>query len=328
MKRHVIFSIVVLVILALALSACGSIKIGKKATPTSAKTAATATVVTSSAGAATKAPAGATAAATATKAPAGATATATTKGTSGAATVVPTTASTKPAATGTVAPKGATAAPVTAVATKPVAAGSSTAVPTKAAAEPTIASATGADSPSILEKAQRALLSSTSLRIKTTMTSSQGKVSTSVVDYVAPGALHTIADGTELIVIKGAGAWQKDPNGKWIALPKTFDVSATAFAFLDPKQVDSLMKTVDAGKFKAAGTENIDGNPMKIYTYVTTTTSGDVVTTTTTKIWIGGMDGLPYKSESESQSSAAAGEKSKTLIIYEYDPSIRIQSPI
>jgi hypothetical protein len=67
---------------------------------------------------------------------------------------------------------------------------------------------------------------------------------------------------------------------------------------------------------------------MKVYTYLTTSTYGDVVATGSTRVWIGAIDGLLYRSETETQSSALSGEKSKTVIVYEYDPNIRIQAPL
>jgi hypothetical protein len=50
--------------------------------------------------------------------------------------------------------------------------------------------------------------------------------------------------------------------------------------------------------------------------------------TGTTRIWIGAIDGLPYKLESEQDSVITKGEKTKTVITVEYDSSIKIEAPI
>ena len=47
-------------------------------------------------------------------------------------------------------------------------------------------------------------------------------------------------------------------------------------------------------KFRALGTESLDGRPMRVYQYETVTKVADVTTTGTGKAWIGANDGLPY----------------------------------
>jgi hypothetical protein len=182
----------------------------------------------------------------------------------------------------------------------------------------------------VIMNAQRAQLTAKTFRSRTTTTLANGKTSAQVVEYVAPDRVHlTLATGDEIIVIKGVGTFRKVTGGQWTKSP--VDMSATAFAFLDPKNLDDLQKMVVLSQVKFVGPELLDNKPMFVYQYATLVKGlapGNTDLAGTSRIWIGATDGLPYKLESEQDSAITKGEKTKTVITLEYDSSIKIEAPI
>ncbi len=121
----------------------------------------------------------------------------------------------------------------------------------------------------------------------------------------------------------------KDPaSGKWTAVPGMESLYSSVFDAIDPNHIDELIKEISIDNFKSLGTDSLNGKPMRVYQYTTTTTQAGITSTGTTKIWIGVSDGLPYKSEADGEVVGQAGSKSHTVTTYEYDPSITIEPPV
>jgi hypothetical protein len=198
----------------------------------------------------------------------------------------------------------------------------STPAPTVAPAEPAPA---GGDALNLLMSAMQAQLAAKSWRAVTT-SEDGGTVTTSTVEFVAPSSMHMIMGaGQETIILK-EGSYQKDKTGTWQKSP--VDMSSILTTILDPKNVQNLLKDVTIDKLKFVGPDLIGGKPAWVYQYATQIKVGDQTINSTAKVWIGVLDKLPYRSESESDSIVNKGGKSKTTIIYEYDPNIKIEAPI
>jgi len=136
-------------------------------------------------------------------------------------------------------------------------------------------------------------------------------------EFIPPDRVHLITDRQELIAILNKGTFIKPKNGSWQQSP--VDMSETLLSFRDPKVIDQLAKDYIKSDCKQVGSETLNGQETTIWQYKTSGLSA------TTRIWINASDELPYKQEIEGD---AAGHKSKTTQLIEYDPGIRIEPPI
>lgn len=76
------------------------------------------------------------------------------------------------------------------------------------------------------------------------------------------------------------------------------------------------------------GLDLIDGKPMWVYQYSTAVDLTGTKVATTTKVWLGVLDRLLYKQESESDSPQQPGAKTRRISTWEYDPNLKIEAPI
>lgn len=246
-----------------------------------------------------------------------------------AAPKAPATATTAPKAQPIAAPAAPTSAPTAAASTATAAPAPSA---TKPAAAPTAtqaaAQAPAGNTPDVIANAQRAVLKLKSYRVRIAVVNDKGVTTNMVTEYVLPDRVHMTIGGSETIVIKNGGFWQKAAGGQWQALPAAQAASDAVFAALDPNQIDAMMQDIVIDKFKSLGVEMLDGKPMRTYEYITSTAVGSETIEGTNKIWIGVADGLPYKSEGTSTAPAALGGKSQTSSMYEYDNNIKIEAPM
>lgn len=171
----------------------------------------------------------------------------------------------------------------------------------------------------------QAQLAAKSWRLVMTLDDGNGKVSVTTTEFVAPSSMHMIRASQELIILK-EGSYVKDQGGAWRKPP--VDMSSMMTTILDPKNVQDLLKDVTVDNLKFVGPDLIGGKPAWVYQFASQVKLGDQTINSTTKIWIGALDKLPYKSESEGDSVVNKGGKTKTTIIYEYDPNIKIEAPI
>lgn len=257
---------------------------------------------------------------------------------------------TPPPATGlpaTVAPAPAT------VPTQPTSASAPTAVPeqpTTAPAQPTTASApttaptdsTGAPSGGggdlkppegkavdIVKKASLSAFDANTLRNQTLIVSAGGKTSTLVLEYIKPDRVHIVQSGpdgsAERIAIRGNGMWSKAQDGKWQA--QGADSAALFFSFLDPKTLAESLNVIQDESVQFVGVEVLDNIPTFVYTYKIVATFGTQKTTGDGKIWIGAVDGRPYKVQSISPSLVTPGQTDSTTALYDYDIPLTIEPP-
>jgi hypothetical protein len=221
----------------------------------------------------------------------------------------------------TEAPK-ATEAPAPTATSKPA----PTLAPTQAKpTEPPAAQApTGQEGINLLLGAMRAQLAQKAFRM--TVTSEDGgKSTTMTIEYVAPDSLHSKTEATEFIVVEGA-TYIKGSDGKWQKSP--MDMSGMISQVLSPEIVDEMAKNITVEKLKFVGPDLIDGKPMWVYRYETTMDLAGTKIDSTAKVWLGALDKLPYRQESESDSIVNKGGKTKSTIVYAYDSGIKIEAPI
>jgi len=169
-------------------------------------------------------------------------------------------------------------------------------------------------------KAIHALYGVKSYRVRMTTTLSDGNTQSILVEFVAPDRFHIIIDGDEMIVV-GASTHMKRPNGSWAKVP--VDVGPMIAAFRDPNMEEELRKSTEV---KLIGPETLDGMPMLVYQYTTTTKDKGMDLKGVTKLWVSVVDSLPRKSETEVE---LKGVKSITTGVYDdYNADIRIEPPL
>ena len=230
-------------------------------------------------------------------------------------------ASVAPAAAPTTAPA---ATPVPAATKAPVAA---TAIPPTAVPAPTSAPA-AAPAPSGSAKeaiiaAMQATLKAGPYRTKSTIVSDSGTINMTG-ELIPPDKLHTTMKATNFEmenVIIGDQGWIKQ-NGKWAVSPMSSKtVLQSAFLALTAEQLDLTIS--DA---KAVGTEAVNGEQARVYTFTSTTDlgeSGKIISAV--KLWVNARSGLPVKQEITGE---AGGIKSNTVQTIEYDPTISVVPPM
>jgi hypothetical protein len=146
------------------------------------------------------------------------------------------------------------------------------------------------------------------------------EVLTSQVNYefVTPDRYRIINGPTEMIVIgqdaflKTLGSWQRVATG----------LQSQMKAVRDPQMVEQLRQASEA---KFIQPDMLDSKPMLVYEYTSNNLMG-VEGKITVKTWVGMFDGLPYKSEFESETGS---RKAKGVLTwYDYNADIRIEPPL
>ena len=177
----------------------------------------------------------------------------------------------------------------------------------------------------LMKKALLSVFASKSVRAKTVLTSADGSVRTLLLEYIKPDHMRIISpDGAEQIAIKGQGIWRK-VDGTWHSEdPQLADM---LFKIIATSTVEETLKTIQIESVKFVGADLLDGKPMFVYTYRAQTDMGDVKINSDGKIWIGALDGRPYKGESTNDSFTTPGKLDHTTVTYEYDLALDIQAP-
>jgi hypothetical protein len=179
----------------------------------------------------------------------------------------------------------------------------------------------------VMTKATRAQLDAKSYRANIKNTSSNGSTNTLLVEYAAPDRYHMVThsqaggrDTSLEYVIVGKDTFMKMNNGAWRRFP--VDMSKMIGAFRDPKFIEELAKTADV---KFVGPDTVDGAPSLVYEYTMNNAMGMNIKSHA-KTWVAVSDGLPRKSESESEFS---GVKTKTeMTMSDYNSDIKIEPPM
>lgn len=151
-----------------------------------------------------------------------------------------------------------------------------------------------------------------------------------LVEFVAPDRYHMVMEATgsnsrmtgiEMIRV-GTKIYMKSAERPWQEAPT--DVSRFLSGFRDPKILDELRKSID---IKFIGPDTLDGIPMLVYHY---TFVGDKPAEASgssgTKVWVAATDGLPRKTESESE--VGGRTRKLTSNFYDYNTDIKIEPPL
>lgn len=177
----------------------------------------------------------------------------------------------------------------------------------------------------VVKKALLNVFTANTVRAKTVLMSASGESQTLLMEYVKPDRMRIVQpDGTEQIAIKGKGIWKK-VDDKWEG--EGAEMANMLFGFIEASAVEESLKSIQIDSVQFVGPDLLDGKPMFVYTYKTQVDLGGTKNNGTGKIWIGALDGRPYKGDSESDSVASPGKTDRTQVTYEYDLNLNIQAP-
>lgn len=175
-------------------------------------------------------------------------------------------------------------------------------------------------------KAVHAQLDAKSYRGHIETTASNGTTSKLLVEYAAPDRYHLSTESQtngrqfniEYIIV-GKDTYMKTNNGAWARFP--VDMSSMLTSIRNPRMMDELTKGADV---RLVGADTLDGVPTLVYEYTMNNAAGMNIKSTA-KTWVAIADGLPRKTESESDFN---GVKTKSVAtITDYNSDIKIELP-
>ena len=182
-----------------------------------------------------------------------------------------------------------------------------------------------------LVKAMQAMLDAKSYRARVESTSSSGTTSKTTIEFVAPDHFHLTREANtpghpavkqETIVV-GDDTWMKMGDAPWQKFP--LNLGDTIKQFRNPEVINEIAKSVDV---KVVGTEVLEGTQTTIYQYTLSNPDHQDLSTSA-RTWVGAGDGLPRKTESESDFNLSGRQIHTKSIIsyYDYGADINIEKP-
>ena len=126
-------------------------------------------------------------------------------------------------------------------------------------------------------------------RIEVSTVLGDGKAQNNVIEFIPPDRKHVTGDGAEYIVIGEKVYAKTGGNAKWE------ETQIPASSFLGDKVISAktLGETID--ELNPVRRAQLDGKSVIVYSYSSTTTTGDIELHNQTELWVGETDGLPYK---------------------------------
>lgn len=167
-------------------------------------------------------------------------------------------------------------------------------------------------------------------RMENTTVFRDGRTEISIIEFVPPDRKHIVSPDAEYVVI-GEIVYAKT-SGKWE------ETSIPASTFMgDEMTAQKIGETISNVRF--IRDDSLDGKAVRVYGYDTTTKAGDIELHSQVELWVGEMDGLPYKMiidgdvygisvDSATGESKVTVARAKTTILIDFDPAMNIEAPI
>jgi hypothetical protein len=165
-------------------------------------------------------------------------------------------------------------------------------------------------------------LASTSFRLReSTKMSGPGGTSatTRIAEFAPPDRRHAFMEGYETISV-GEDHYEK-VNGTWSRMSQGGKRDLTKRDGANP-----FAKAIEEGTMAVTdlGTDQLDGKPAHVYQIAGAVKFGETSIKGQYKVWLSATDGLPLKTEGKTEPPYII----ETVLIYEYDPNIRIEAPL
>ena len=190
----------------------------------------------------------------------------------------------------------------------------------------------GVDPRGQLIKAMRAMLAATSYRSRMLSSGSGGTSSSTVLEFVAPDRFHMSretetpgrgAKKQETIII-GNDTWMKMDGAPWQRFPA--NLGDVIKQLRNPKVIEELTQATEV---KFIGPDVLDGSPTMVYQYTLSDSEGNGFRTTA-KTWVGVADGLPRKTEGETDMNITGKTThiKSTTTYFDYGADIKLEPPV
>lgn len=167
-----------------------------------------------------------------------------------------------------------------------------------------------------LLSAMKAQLSAGSYRANMAVADlSTNKTFTNTIEFQAPNRYHLFNGVSETIAVSPT-TYMKVPNSGWQAIP--IDMASVLQNVRDPQLVDQFSSAIS--NVQLVGPDLVNGTPTMVYQFTENLNESN----STNKIWVDLKTNLPVKLESDGEFQ---GEKTHTVVLYEYDPNIKIEAP-
>lgn len=153
---------------------------------------------------------------------------------------------------------------------------------------------------------------------------SDGKIYTSVIEYIAPDRFHFVSASDDIIVI-GQKVFVRQ-KGVFV------ESSIPATTIVDFRGLERAGEGIDEIQFRSA--ESLNGQQLLVYRYARKIKTGDTETSIQYTVWIDTavnllrkmtIDGVSLGLDPKTGKSAYL--KASSTVLFEYDPSITIDLP-
>lgn len=184
---------------------------------------------------------------------------------------------------------------------------------------PATAIVIAADPETTITNMMKAFSTAPSYHTTTTITAG-GRTTTMNADVILPDRfdITTERNGNTIeMLIVGDKSYTKLKD-QWVASP--FDIGSMTASF-----ADGLLKDTKISNVQFVRSDNFNGQPTNVYTFDSLYAAQGLTVESATTVWINTTTTLPVKFEIE---STAAGVQSHTEQLIQYDPNIKIESPV
>ena len=158
--------------------------------------------------------------------------------------------------------------------------------------------------------------------------------SNTVIEYIPKDRKHIVTDNAELIVAGGKVYMKTAGSGQW---QEKAQMSATTYLGDGNVTDKTIAATISAAQFVRS--DALDGRPVAVYSYTSTTQSGDIQLHSQTELWVGKADSLPYKmiidgdilgmaTDTKTGTTKSVAVKALTTVLIVFDPTIQIEPPL
>ncbi|RPI23362.1 MAG: hypothetical protein EHM70_22605 [Chloroflexota bacterium] len=171
-------------------------------------------------------------------------------------------------------------------------------------------------------------------RMEVTTVTGDGEPQTNVIEFVPPDRKRLVdeKEGVEYIVAGGIVYALTTSSGQW----EETQIPASTFMSDAGITAEQIGSTISDPQWLRKDT--LDGHAVNVYSYNSTTSSGDIELHSQTELWVGEADGLPYQMIIDGEILGAStdpgtGEtelkavKALTTTQIDFDPAIQIEPP-
>ena len=176
-------------------------------------------------------------------------------------------------------------------------------------------------------------VNSQSNRMEVSTVLGNGATSVNVIEFVPPDRKRIISSDYDMeYIVIGEQVYAKT-SGNWA------ETEIPAATFMGEEVITEMTIAAMVSDAQFVRVDTLDGKPVVVYSYLSTTMSGDIELNSQVELWVGADDGLPYQmintgdilsaaTDPASGESTLQAVQAQTTTTFEFDPSISIEPPL